>query len=355
MRTANLNPAIPEETLSVPDWKSARNRLQGAAEFSLIAVFLIVCEWLVPGHASLSSMNPQPFWIPVLLLSVQYGMGAGIVAAVAAFGVSVITGLPEPSASGDFYTYLMDILYEPILWSVAALVLGELRSEHLRRLEGLRMVVQESDRQRINIADYCIELQQHVSDLERQLALQGHHPLARVIQALSELGEANREELRARLAASIGAVCGGATYQVYLENSGLFERSSVLSDHGDPADTGPPPPGMLESVRLQAAMNKDRSVVSALSPEGSKLLEGVGVFAAPIIGPDTSVRGVLVLDFLPPEQLDESTEIALAAVARELGKALQTGGCPAEAVSGGPGRPALKPSNGAHGHAQERN
>ena len=56
-------------------------------ELFVLYSLLLVLAFVLPGPNELTAINPHPFWIPVLLLSVQYGPLGGFAAAlvVAAF------------------------------------------------------------------------------------------------------------------------------------------------------------------------------------------------------------------------------------------------------------------------------
>ena len=70
---------------ALPPWTS---------EMALLYALLLLVEFVLPGHARLAAMNPHPFWIPVLLLSTQYGVGAGLSAAVVAILLGGVIGCP---------------------------------------------------------------------------------------------------------------------------------------------------------------------------------------------------------------------------------------------------------------------
>ena len=52
--------------------------LRGKYEACFLFLLLMIVEWVIPGPASLAQITPHPFWLPVVLLSVQYGSGTGL-------------------------------------------------------------------------------------------------------------------------------------------------------------------------------------------------------------------------------------------------------------------------------------
>ena len=101
----------------------------------------------------LGAISPSPFWIPVLLLSVQYGVSAGLISALVALVASAVIGWPDQAGTEDFYDYSLRIWREPILWLAAAVVLGTLQAQQLRKIEALRDRIAEAEVQRQSIAD----------------------------------------------------------------------------------------------------------------------------------------------------------------------------------------------------------
>src|SRR5262249_36278231 len=71
-----------------------------ALEFVIILSMMLLIGAATPIGAHLGSISPNPLWIPVLLLSSQYGIKAGVAAAVASMVVHWRAGAP-PQADGS--------------------------------------------------------------------------------------------------------------------------------------------------------------------------------------------------------------------------------------------------------------
>ncbi len=76
------DPAVPSDALRMGGGRRLPRLLVGlwnrvgpthALEGVLIFAVLLVVEWVTPGRATLASVSPHPFWIPVILMSVQKG------------------------------------------------------------------------------------------------------------------------------------------------------------------------------------------------------------------------------------------------------------------------------------------
>ena len=90
-----------------------------------------------------AGIQPHPFWIPVLLLSLQFGTSAGLLAVLTASACLLVGNLPEQMLSEDRFSYLLHLSAQPLLWLAAALVIGEMRSRQLRRVQE---ILEEHDR-----------------------------------------------------------------------------------------------------------------------------------------------------------------------------------------------------------------
>ena len=85
-----------------------------------------------PSFPTLSQMQPHFFWLPVLLLSLQYGTVSGLLAAGVAIVLTAWLGWAEQEVGENHFNYLLRISTQPMLWLVAALLLGQFR---LRQIE----------------------------------------------------------------------------------------------------------------------------------------------------------------------------------------------------------------------------
>ena len=152
------SPPWPEclPTLSV--W--SRHWRDGHASWALELVIVLSMTLLIgaatPIGAHLGSISPNPLWIPVLLLSSQYGTKAGVAAAVASMVVHWLAGAPPQAGGEDVYEYLYRIWREPMLWPVAAVVLGGFRDRQAQKTEALRSRLVEADAQLRSIGVFSV-------------------------------------------------------------------------------------------------------------------------------------------------------------------------------------------------------
>src|SRR5580704_14960111 len=115
------------EMMSLSDWH------RFVPESIVLLVVIVVVQTILPeGPAGLASL-PHPFWIPVLLMSVQYGIMGGLFATLSATTAFFIGELPVQYATQDFYGYAGIVAALPCGWFGTALVLGGLRTLHIHQ------------------------------------------------------------------------------------------------------------------------------------------------------------------------------------------------------------------------------
>jgi len=129
----------------------SRHRRDGYAPWALELIIVLSMTLLIaaatPIGAHLGSISPNPLWISVLLLSSRYGTMAGVAAAVASMVVHWLAGALPQAGGEDIYDYLYRVWREPMLWPVAAVVLGGFRDRQAQKTEAIRSRLVETDAQ----------------------------------------------------------------------------------------------------------------------------------------------------------------------------------------------------------------
>src|SRR5215211_2332693 len=111
-----------------------------------LAVALLVDVWLGAGDR-FSEISPHPFWIIVLLVSTYYGTNEGL-ATAALCAITALAGhIPEQGFNEERTAWLLRVTADPVLWIMAALLLGEIRSGHRRRYEAVKGKLESAHQQ----------------------------------------------------------------------------------------------------------------------------------------------------------------------------------------------------------------
>jgi hypothetical protein len=277
-------------------------------------------DYWVPAFPSLAEMHPHPFWLPVLLLSLQYGSVSGLLAAGVAIALSALLGWPEQEVGENHFNYLLRIWAQPVLWLVAALVLGQFRMRQIEEKQELRRHLGELSSQRTAIADYAGNLRERCEALERQLAVRIEPEARALLLALAALrnreADGRQAALRRALELSFGACQASLAVK---EADGL----RVVVRHGWQAGA-PWSERIGAGHALHQAIAVEGRPVTVMVPGEEIDLGGEGLAAVPIYSSlGDRVLGMLKLESAPSEEIEASTLDRLAVIAAPLSSALE--------------------------------
>ena len=291
-------------------------------------VALVLLEYYFDGFPALTRINPHPYWIAILLLSLQYGTVSGLIAASIAIVGTVLIGMPEPDIEERYFNYLIRAWTQPVLWLLVALLLGtfrarqiEQRTELLRQAENLRV-------RGATLLDYSNNLRARCTMLERRIATRQTGDASQALAALARLSEAAPGRWAAVLGTALDAAFPGGQLSLYTVDGG---RARLILTHGSESGMTAPaaaPAELAANHPLLARVAGASRSASILDPEDDAALSGLGVAAVPVFGTvagSPRVIGLLIADRLPPGQIDQATTRRLAVIAAHLAPALQLG------------------------------
>lgn len=268
-------------------------RLAALIELALFFAVAFGIDTLL-GGTRFDGVQPHPFWLPVLLLAVQYGTGEGVLAAIAATAALRLGNMPEQTITQDFYQYLYAVSREPILWLVAAVLFGELRMRQIREREELRAGIAAARREADAITRSYRQLKTVKEGLETRVAGQ-LRTVFTLYQAARSIDKLDEGEIMLGVAELIRTVMKPEKFSLFLLNNQVLE--SVTNDGWSDDDTyarwydaGSP---LFETV-----VGRQRFLCVA-RPEDERTLQGEGVLAGPLISEDTgAVVGMVKIESL---------------------------------------------------------
>lgn len=285
---------------------------QAILELGFCFLCLLAIEFGVTGPSSFVSLNPNPFWIPVILGSAQYGATAGIVCTFVASILSYLGGLPEPKAGADFYERYLYMWRDPTLWLITSLVVGQIQQRQMSRWNALRESHEQIELERQEIASYCEKLEGRYRTLERKIAT--GETINSVASRLLELRNSSPESQNAAFRKLISLCLGPCSYCVCLgSGSGTTKWLTEC------------PPKSYEALlatyqQVYDALKKERQILSVLDSAATPLQSAL--FATPIFDRHTgNLLGVLFITAMEPDAIDERSEAALKLLAMELSEA----------------------------------
>lgn len=262
--------------------------LTALAEIAILFLLIYTVDQLTPNLAILD-LSPHPFWIPVLLVSLQYGTVSGFIAAAVAIALSLFAGLPEQDIGENLFAYFLRVLGQPILWIGVALLVGQFRMRQLEAKQELRLANQTLTQQREDLAHHARDLRRRVEEIEQELATRyasaPHTPAAVLTQAMDEGGLRADTDLQAVFARAAIALFPDAVVTAYRLRDGVMAECAVC---GRLPDTGPRIRITREDPLFRAIIDERRSL-SVLTSAGENLLGRTGLAAVPI--PAATVAG----------------------------------------------------------------
>lgn len=302
--------------------------LAALVELSVLVGVIVLIDWAFPAF-DFSSVEPSPFWVPVLLLSLQYGTVAGLIAAAVSTAAYVFNGVADQAIGENFFTYLLRIWALPILWTGVALVLGQFRLRQIAEKEQLRQSLAKRTDEADRLAHYSKDLEARCHRLERQLTTRSAAPVKPVLDALSTMA-AQPADIAVALAAVTNSLWPGAQISV---SEITPNGCDVIANSGWPAAASWAS-GISAAHPLYRAIAGERRAVSVLNRGDEAVLAGHGLAAAPILSADGErVAGMLKIEMIDPDYLDYKTPSHLALIAQLLSRALTGAGVAGSAVA----------------------
>ena len=283
-----IGKAAEPGTVSRSRWSSM---LRIAFEFALLFGIALLAKQAIT--AASPGAYPNPLWLPVIVLSLQRGLAAGLAAAIIAVGLQYWAGLPPALMTEDMYAYIGRIAAEPVGWTFVALLIGHIRSRQIAQSAELEAELAERSRHSTAVADLCVDLRSRTKMLERHIAANAEASNIDVAEAVTELQHASWDEFAQRLTRFVVLITGAAEFSVYLLRDNALEVAFQPSDEHRPATDV----AVAFDDPLFAAIVHERRTLSAARPADVALLDNRGVLAGPLLDHSAPERviGMLVI------------------------------------------------------------
>ena len=291
-------------------------------EIGIFFLVAIIIDLMMKGDRFIS-VSPHPFWIIVLLTSVQYGVKEGFLSAIVATFVLLVGNMPVRPEGFDAFHHLYDAFINPVMWLLAALILGEMRQRHARRQQKLVEELYESRIREETIAERYNDIRQIKENLEFRVAGQlrtafAAYDAARAIEVRDPNGVLDGVEKL------VSVLLNAERYSIFIfKNDRLVLQSSV----GWPADAIYPREYDSNSTLYREVLTKGR-VMTLVNEDDERKLDGHGVLAGSLYDVVSGrVFGMLkiesmgfsVLNFSTIESFKVLCEWVGAAYARAVG------------------------------------
>jgi GAF domain-containing protein len=257
----------------------------------LIGAALAADQLLFSGDR-FASVSPHPFWAVVLLIAAQYGTGEALFAAALSGAALLINNLPEQGFNEDLYAWLLRISFNPVLWCIAAVALGEIRAGHKRQTEGLQVELTEAQQQAAAIANAYEHLLRIKTNLEAQVA--GQRQTVRTMYAAARAIERQSTN---EVLSGIPEVVAAVLHPELALSADQGWSSSDRFQHRFRAGTP-----------LFAAIVEQQRMLIACEPEDAAILDKQGLLAGSLCSEETGEPfGMLKIEGMQFHELTPAT------------------------------------------------
>ena len=298
-------------------------------EIAVLFGLIIGLGWLT--GQDLADFRPHPFWVPVLLLSLQYGTVSGLLAAGIATAFTAFGQLPEQVVGETYFVYFLRIWIEPILWISAAVLLGQFRMRQIANKMELVRQVEELAAQRASLADYSVKLRHRCETLERRLAGRQEPDALVMLQAIGRARQIGAPGLDAAFRDVMAAVLPGSCAALFVldqdpqrgAGAKQLRRALIAAPPGPSSDEGGTAASLDAAHPLFQSIVTRGEGVSVLTAAGEAKLAGQGLMAVPIRSDHGAVIGMIKVEAMDSHLLGPSSLGALDVVAAALAGPLQ--------------------------------
>jgi polysaccharide biosynthesis protein PelD len=278
-------------------------RVSAWIEIALFFIILLIIAWLFHIPINYRSVCPHPFWIIVILMAAQYGTNEGLLAAIVATIIFLLGPYPERVLTQDKFQYVFMIAKGPVLWFVAAVILGEIRNRHIRELLRVKEVALSSQEREKTVTKAYSSLKEIKEQLEIRYASQ----MQTAITAYDSFKRLEKEDKPGIIKGALELV---RTF-VSPEKMSLFllggdELKLIASEgwkEGEPFKKEIP----STSALFQEIVAKKR-VLSVVNSGDREILEPEGALAVPIINTEkNALFGMIKIEQIPFLRLRKAT------------------------------------------------
>ena len=237
-------------------------------------------------------VRPHPFWLIVILVAVQYGANASLVAALAASLALIVGNLPAPELGADVFQYWAGIGLRPALWVGVGQILGQMRDRELAERSRLRTRITVLEDQNQLIAQGFEELKRTKSALEARIARQ-FRTVITTYRAAQSMDVTDETRLSRGLDQLIQSVLSPKKYSLWTLSPEGFELERTV---GWQPEDGYDRRLELEHPMVQHLLAREAALCAARPADERKLM-GQGLLAGALTDLDSGeIVGMLKVE-----------------------------------------------------------
>ncbi len=162
----------PTSSTALPDTPATFLGLRRMAVIETVAflLFALLIDAIFLGGDRFHDVNPHPFWLIILVVTVQYGPAEGVMAAILSSLALLLGQFPAQTLGEDLHGWLLHALSLPVTWLVAAFLLGQFTARHLAIRARLRRELAEARTNQTVLVDSLLTMSARKDKLEEAIA-----------------------------------------------------------------------------------------------------------------------------------------------------------------------------------------
>jgi hypothetical protein len=288
------NENATETSTANPSAESVVPRINRSAiiETLCFLVVALVIDLMCGDGNRFADMPIHPFWIIVLLVTVQYGPIEALMAALLSSAFLLVGNLPEQSLTETMYEYILRVTLTPFLWIVTALVLGSIRARQREERRSLQNQLWKSEQAAAAIIENYKSAKQSKERLELRLAEERCSVLT-VYDVAKSMDTFEPAAAMAGVERLVRVAINPKKFSLYRwKNNALSLDSAYGWDKDDEFERK-----YSGNSLLVRRVLKDNQVLSIVREDDERVLEGQGMLAGPIIDEESgSIFGMLKIE-----------------------------------------------------------
>ena len=264
-------------------------KISALIEMTVLLFLISLSGYFFGDNHRYINIYPHPFWIVLLIIVIQYNTAETLICVVMMTLFLYVGNKSFRISYETNHEYYFLILARPILWFVVAILLDLIRSKRFKKQEVLETEILNNKDIADKLAKSYKEIQKNNYELEAKLAGEVN-TILKTFRATLLLGDITVTGINQRMARFVDAIIKPEKFSFYmLDQNGLsliFEQNWEKSDNY--------PREYLNTSSIYKKVIIEKKFLSIGNEKDEKYLKLDGVFAGPIINPNTKeVFGLL--------------------------------------------------------------
>lgn len=296
---ASVDRAISSAEEKLPLRRDQARRIIGIRASAIVETigFLAIAigvDYLFFDGSRFFATAPHPFWIILLLITIQYGTGEAMLAAALCSAVLLLGDLPEQRIDQTIYDYAFLLAQRPVMWFTTAVVLGELRARQIRERDMLFEQVDRLNAQFKKLSEAYVRIERVRDNLEVRVAGQVN-TFVTTYKAARAIERQDPGEVLLGVVEVIRAVMDPRKFSLYLLHNNVLE--AAIQDGWEDND----------NKRYAQVFNSDSAIfrvivgehrtICAANHVDENILVAQGVLAGPLISAESGeVIGMMKIE-----------------------------------------------------------